>query len=1158
MAQHNESLGPGSPGSGLPGADSSVSEGTDGNESGENMENELRGALKIKVPIDPANTQCAECSRQGRQRGFVNLRDLDNHMKRDHPRVAVIYVCQSCKRNCPSKHSWDCHRPKCSGPPPPAAAGQFQCTHCDRTFSTQIGLSQHERHEHPRVRNEQRQAQANRPRRVNVRPNPLWSEEETALLITLDRRFRNSRYPNVEIQAYLPNKTYRQIGEKRRRIPRDAPEPEPESESDTESGEVSSSTSSEEGEYHDAEEADEHQDPAHEETIRDGEDPSQTTWETAMDEHILAIELSRNNKYRESLDRLKEIWQAHKAGPQLVEHIDAFVRELSSTLMGDKRQPDRTQRANNERSTRRVGRQNRRQPTANQRRKFRYARCQELYRKCPKRLAEIALSGDFTFAEVRKDPPPVGAIRGLYEQLWGGAGPEINELIQDESRETARQINEVFPPIKVEEVTARICRIKSKSAAGLDGIKKGHITPKGVAELLTALFNILVRHTIFPKEWNNNRTTLIPKDGKNHDDIKNWRPITVGSLLGRTYTGLVDQRLRGFVKQSIRQKGFTAEDGCRSNTLILEKAIEVMKGLQGGIVVVADVSKAFDTVPHSAIKLALERKGVPRHIVKLIEEMYAECVTSIKGPAGQSVVIKLERGVKQGDPLSPLLFNLIMDPIINKIDEDGNGVTIGESDLAILAFADDIVVLGKDQRAAQAKVGELDNYMRKLGMSLSVPKCSAFEIISGNKTWFARNPNLHIRGEEIPGVEADEVFNYLGTRFGPWTGLQRGKEIPKIADAIRNVRSLSLKPYQKVDVIATYILPHFMYELTASPPAAGTLEALDNSIRVQIKEILKLPLSTAKGFFYTPKKDGGLGLVRVARAVQLLTIKSGITTAESEDQILREINRNNKFQKRVERSSEALRTTRPTNKAEYQRIKGITKEREREAWKSLRSQGQGVEDFRGDKYGNCWLKDPRLLKSSRYTDAIRMRTNTFGTRVVLSRTTANAPTICRRCNLQPETLGHVIGQCVFTKPARIRRHDQIKELIADRVSKNHTVMLEPTINEGGELKKPDMVIKMNDEVLVVDVTVRYEKGAYLAEAEKEKKRKYQGVAKLMAQRLGTTKSQVIPIVIGSRGAITRRTVNALDKLGINRKDKLTIALMTLRSSIEIANAFIDY
>jgi hypothetical protein len=58
-----------------------------------------------------------------------------------------------------------------------------------------------------------------------------------------------------------------------------------------------------------------------------------------------------------------------------------------------------------------------------------------------------------------------------------------------------------------------------------------------------------------------------------------------------------------------------------------------------------------------------------------------------------------------------------------------------------------------------------------------------------------------------------------------------------------------------------------------------------------------------------------------------------------------------------------------------------SKRRETERWE-LFSQSHGVRDFRGDKIGNAWLRNPKLLKPSRHMDALKLRTNTFSTRIV--------------------------------------------------------------------------------------------------------------------------------------------------------------------------------
>ncbi|KAH0944389.1 hypothetical protein HN011_001680 [Eciton burchellii] len=148
--------------------------------------------------------------------------------------------------------------------------------------------------------------------------------------------------------------------------------------------------------------------------------------------------------------------------------------------------------------------------------------------------------------------------------------------------------------------------------------------------------------------------------------------------------------------------------------------------------------------------------------------------------------------------------------------------------------------------------------------------------------------------------------------------------------------------------------------------------------------------------------------------------------------------------------------------------------------------------------------------------------------------------------------------CLHTKNKRIRRHDEIKNFIADRLPRRFSTFIEPAVNVGGELKKPDLVIKDQERLMVVDVTVRYENRTSLADAHREKARKYRQTAEYIKQRLGCSKAEILPIVVGCRGAMPRSTMENLSKLGIRGNDLITISMSALRSSIEIANAFIDY
>ena len=208
-------------------------------------------------------------------------------------------------------------------------------------------------------------------------------------------------------------------------------------------------------------------------------------------------------------------------------------------------------------------------------------------------------------------------------------------------------------------------------------------------------------HRIYPAQWKTNRTTLIPKPGKNAEEVENWRPITIGSLLGRIYSAMIDRKLRSKIKRHIRQKGFTQEDGCKNNIAILSSALTKMKEDSGGVITIIDISKAFDTVPHGEISQSLMNKGVPSPICEYIQNTYIGCKTIIHCRDKKTLPVDILRGVKQGNPLSPLLFNIIIDPIIGTLDETTEGIKLENENISVLAFADDLVLLAKDRETAE-------------------------------------------------------------------------------------------------------------------------------------------------------------------------------------------------------------------------------------------------------------------------------------------------------------------------------------------------------------------------------------------------------------------------------------------------------------------------
>ena len=162
--------------------------------------------------------------------------------------------------------------------------------------------------------------------------------------------------------------------------------------------------------------------------------------------------------------------------------------------------------------------------------------------------------------------------------------------------------------------------------------------------------------------WNRNRTTLIPKPGKENSKIENYRPITIGSTLCRLYWGIMDNRLRDRTSFSQRQKCFVYESECFNNDHMFNEFLNSAKTNKGITIIQLDITKAFDTITHAIIHPSLSRLGLPREIISICKSY--EHVSTTIGHKESKVEI-LQRGVKQRVPLSPFLFNAAMDPSSN-------------------------------------------------------------------------------------------------------------------------------------------------------------------------------------------------------------------------------------------------------------------------------------------------------------------------------------------------------------------------------------------------------------------------------------------------------------------------------------------------------------
>ena len=142
---------------------------------------------------------------------------------------------------------------------------------------------------------------------------------------------------------------------------------------------------------------------------------------------------------------------------------------------------------------------------------------------------------------------------------------------------------------------------------------------------------------------------LIPNQEKDGSRVDNYRSLTTGTHICRTYWGIVDKMLREVISFSPREEGFVYETGCFNSVQILNETNKPAKTKDGVVAVQLDIAKVFDT-PHKAIEAALERLGLPSGVRESIMNSYKSLSTNIEY-AGSKTGVSLRTGVKQGDPL---------------------------------------------------------------------------------------------------------------------------------------------------------------------------------------------------------------------------------------------------------------------------------------------------------------------------------------------------------------------------------------------------------------------------------------------------------------------------------------------------------------------------
>ena len=716
-----------------------------------------------------------------------------------------------------------------------------------------------------------------------------------------------------------------------------------------------------------------------------------------------------------------------------------------------------------------------------------------------------------------------------------------------------------------DEIMEALKGISMHTAPGPDRVLLRPIKDLHCASVIAVIANIILCWSYLPKSLRVGRTILIHKGG-DASDMKNFRPITIFSIIRRIIDRAVDKRIRAVASFSAIQRGFVSRPGAHINAATIDGILRLAKNEYRDLsIVFLDIARAFDSVGHDHIRSMISTLPLTLLLQSMVIELVTANETQVESKNGKTSTIKMRCGVPQGAPTSPTIFNLAIDHILKEIadpdleKEFGFKIDDEVGHINILAFADDIVVIAKNPKAADFLVNLVSQRLAEIGLKLNCAKSKSILLDGGRIVDIDQSQQMNMSIlHEIPRLAENEVIRYLGVNLNSEIVLDRPGTIQSMESSLNKiVSSPFLYPQQKLVMVNYFVWPSMIYMLQCAPIeklGKQFLADLDSTFRATYRSIASLPNETPIDYFYTAKKMRGLECIRPTWEANLQHINMCHILMRADEPII------NKMRNLQEEKSRCISNLfgELRNSVQHLTTTKMMRDRLRElsfdSWCALPSKGYGASHFQWNPGINKRIMNKDGLSSSQWTTAIKLATNSAPVRGRHAQSTTSS---CRHCG-KFETLAHVVGECRRGELLRNRRHNLICNILAARLRQDgYDVYQEISVPETN--RRVDMVV-INRTISppcgwLLDPTVRMESSTNQPEeVNEEKKGIYVNCIPFLSHQYNIQEWKIQGLLFGARGTISNFTMASLKELGVSSQDLLEeIAYSALVSSIGIVN-----
>ena len=411
------------------------------------------------------------------------------------------------------------------------------------------------------------------------------------------------------------------------------------------------------------------------------------------------------------------------------------------------------------------------------------------------------------------------------EDILQGFNTAFYETVMDEKESLEDQNNNVErnesnsmlnKEIEFGEIECVINKLKNRKACGIDNVPNEMLKCMSIKMLLYELFRICFDSCIMPTIWLKSIISPIPKSAQRDPYVPlNYRGISLLSNIYKIYSAILNNRLCKYFEtlnlMSEEQNGFRKGRSCLDHAYVLTSVIRkrIDKG-ENTFVAFVDMEKAFDWVDRDLMYYKLLSYNVDGKFYNVIRSLYSAPVAALR--LNHNVLTDwfcTSSGVKQGDNLSPTLFNIFLNDLSQEINSLNKGINLDGYFLSILLYADDIALIAGSEVDLQCMLDKLYDFCQRWRLKINTAKTNIvhFRKVRKARTTFnftlGDNPLCIVSKYKYLGLYLDEFL-----KFDDGIGLlcdSAGRALGSVISKFKTLKNVGYHTFTKL--YASSVIP---------------------------------------------------------------------------------------------------------------------------------------------------------------------------------------------------------------------------------------------------------------------------------------------------------------------------------------------------------------